>query len=56
MDEKLFRRDQIYLTYFDSGNRSTVLKTLHELKARSDVSFEKKYFDDEFGALPIPLS
>jgi len=53
MDENLYRRDQIALTYFQQGHRNTTLKTLHELRVRSDVSFEKKYFSNEFGHLPI---
>lgn len=55
MDENLYKIDQIALTFFNESNRNTVLKTLHDLKVRSEVSFERKYFSNEFGILPIPV-
>lgn len=53
MRKELFRRDQIFLSYFNDGERATKLKTIHQLKARGDISFEKRYFDNELGGIPL---
>jgi hypothetical protein len=45
------RRDQILLVSKEKRS-GTKVKTLHQLGARSDVSFEKEYLRGDYGAIP----
>ena len=53
LDEKLFRRDQIWLTEADERDRSTILRPLTDFRPRKGVeSFARNYLHGRYGALP----
>jgi len=53
LDNRLLRRDQIWFT---EKNRkgATDLFSLVELKIRNDDSYEKRYIEGRYGAIPFP--
>ena len=51
MDEKLFRRDQIYFTQ-KTKNNNTELYSLVELSERKGLSYTKRYLEGRYEALP----
>jgi hypothetical protein len=52
LDNKLFRRDQIWFTEKDQRGESH-LYSLAEFKVRNDASFERDYIRGRFGAVPF---
>jgi uncharacterized protein len=51
LDNKLFRRDQIWFTEKDKFS-ATKLYSLAEFQVRNDASFEKDYIQGRYGAIP----
>lgn len=53
LDEKLFRRDQIWLVEAGGKDRSTSIKPLTDFRPRKGVEpFEQNYLQGRYGALP----
>ena len=52
LDNRIFRRDQIYFTEKD-GDACSHLYSLHAFKPRKDESLQKGYLAGRFGALPF---
>lgn len=52
LDNKLFRRDQIYFTS-KKPNESTKMSSLLDFKLRQEADFERAYLNGRFNALPF---
>ena len=51
---ELFRRDQIWFTELEGGERYTDLYSLSEIKnVRKDDNFSKGYISGKYGAIPM---
>lgn len=52
MDQKLFRRDEIWFVERDNSNTSTVY-SLDKFKERYDKTLSKAYLEGRYGAIPV---